>query len=317
MYNDGKYLEKLVHVIEQSIAPDSIVEHNVSLPIIGSKIGAAAQCDIVIRTGKKPRETITIIEVQDRNKPVDINDFRGWQQKLTDVGAQHLYCVSTKEFPGSIKEKAALSGNTIKLITLKELHENEIPITLFNFIFQYHDPDILHIKRNKTSFDQAEIQNLGIEMTQVERELKTLKTNDLKFSTNKKDLMALSTLCIQNIKTNKDVISETSELELGYDKKAPLFFFINGGFISICIGITYTWSYKIISVPVSVLSYEQNEFGALAWVLESFYQSSRGPIWFKIPVVKKEDSYSISGGFLTMPVNTVVGIKLEKRKKHG
>jgi hypothetical protein len=135
MVNDGTFLEKLVQLIEQSLALDAIVERNVKLPILNSRIGVIAQCDIVIRTGKPPRETLTIVEVQDREKPVDINMFRGWQQKLQDVGAQHLYCVSRQTFPESIKEKASLSGNTIKLITLKELDTDQIPLTFFKMSF--------------------------------------------------------------------------------------------------------------------------------------------------------------------------------------
>lgn len=113
MMNDGSFLERLVQLIEQSIAPDAHIQRNVKLPNLGSKSGATTECDIVIRNGPPFRETVTIVEVKDRERPVDINMFRGWQQKLEDVGAQHLYCVSRKPFPESIKEKAALSGNTI------------------------------------------------------------------------------------------------------------------------------------------------------------------------------------------------------------
>lgn len=114
-------MERLVQLIEQSISPDSIVERDVRLPILTSLTGNNAQCDIVIRAGRPPRQTITIVEVQDRQKPVDINDFRGWLQKLKDVGAQHLYCVSRQSFSKGIKEQAALHGTTVKLITLKQL----------------------------------------------------------------------------------------------------------------------------------------------------------------------------------------------------
>ncbi|MBL6932308.1 MAG: hypothetical protein ISR45_05120, partial [Rhodospirillales bacterium] len=94
MKNDGKDLEHLVHAIEQSIAPDSVVEHDVNLPVISSGSGRTRQCDVVIRSGQKPRETITIVEVQDRGSKPDINTFGGWLQKLEEVGGQHLICVS-------------------------------------------------------------------------------------------------------------------------------------------------------------------------------------------------------------------------------
>jgi hypothetical protein len=110
MVNDGTFLEKLVQLIEQSLALDAIVERNVKLPILDSRIGATAQCDIVILTGKPPRETLTIVEVQDREKPVDINMFRGWQQKLQDVGAQHCIVYPDKPFRKASKKKHPYRG---------------------------------------------------------------------------------------------------------------------------------------------------------------------------------------------------------------
>src|SRR5882757_4539567 len=90
--NDGKYFEKIVHLLEQSLDPESKVEHDVKLPILHSPSGETAQCDIVITSGKKPRETLTLIEVQDRSSKVKPNDFRGWLKKVEEVGAQHLIC---------------------------------------------------------------------------------------------------------------------------------------------------------------------------------------------------------------------------------
>jgi len=67
MNRDWKNLEHIVQLIEKSISPEAVVEHNQFLPVIGSPTGAKRQCDVVIRSGQKPRETITIVEVQDRN----------------------------------------------------------------------------------------------------------------------------------------------------------------------------------------------------------------------------------------------------------
>ncbi len=49
--NDGKYLEKLVQLIEKSIDPNAIIDHDVQMPILTSQIGATTQCDVVIKTG--------------------------------------------------------------------------------------------------------------------------------------------------------------------------------------------------------------------------------------------------------------------------
>lgn len=311
--NNGKFLEQIVHAIEQLIAPDAVVEQNVELPILSSKSGCTAQCDIVIRSGKKPRETITIIEVQDRSKAVDINDFRGWVQKLEDVGAQHLYCVSRNPFPESIKEKVALSGNTIKLITLKELEPGQIPSNFFDFSFRYNDFDVMAIQKRETIFSETDLSSYGITPMEINNDITSLRTNDLKFSTDKKNFKALSTLCLHCVDDSVDVPSQISSGAFGYDDNQPLFYFYNNNFIRIKLKVEYTWKLKKVIVPISFISYDQNEHGALAWVLEAFYNSSKGPIWFKLPVVKNGSEFTIKGIFLTLPEGMEASLTLTKK----
>ncbi len=315
--SDGKNLERLVHLIERSISPGSIVEHNVALPVLSSTGGRTAQCDIVIRDGKPPRQTISIIEVQDRNRAVDINEFRGWTVKLNEVGAQHLYCVSRHEFPQSIKEMAVHSGGSIRLITLKESEVDEIPNFFFNnIIIGYRDPDVKHIKRKDTRIYIEEDEDVKVTYEQVEEDLRKLKTNDFKFSLDKKKLIALSTLCIERISTKEDVLSETSEANFGFDASSPLYYYFNNHFIRIALKIEFTWSIKHHSILPSVLSYEQNGFGALAWVVESFYNSSRGPIWIRMPLVKKEhETYVISGMLVDFPASVEFTFNVDITKK--
>jgi len=308
----GEFLERLVQIIEQSISPESVVEHNIQLPILNSRTGETAQCDIVIRTGKKPRETITIIEVQNSKRAVEINEFRGWVAKLAAVGAQHLYCVSRKDFAKSIKEQVALSGNTVKLITLKEIDTEEIPINFFKFSTLYHDIDIPSIKRKETIISAEEAITLGTSLERIEADIKKLETNDRKFSLDRILLMALSTFCIEDVIPSEGIASGTRTIALGYDEDKLLYYFLDGLFVSIKLRLEYTWTFKKVDIPVSVLSYDQDDHGALAWVLESHYQSSRGPISIRIPVTKNGDAFSISGMFFSAPVDTHLSFSLEK-----
>jgi len=62
--SDWLTIEKLVQLIEKSISPESLVEHNIFLPDLTSRSNAKRQCDIVIKSGKPPRQTLTIVEVQ-------------------------------------------------------------------------------------------------------------------------------------------------------------------------------------------------------------------------------------------------------------
>jgi hypothetical protein len=309
--NNGSFLERLVQVIEQSLAPGSFVDRNVKLPILSSADGAKAQCDIVIRTGMPPRETITIVEVQDRQSPVDINEFRGWMEKLRDVGAQHLYCVSRKPFAKSIKEKAALSGNTVKLITLSQLDTDQIPINFFKTTFVYHDIDTPSIKKNEVIFPSLVGERYSEQLKIVNEDLAKLKTNDLKFAFYPLNLTALSSICIDHVSERKDTEGEIESLKIGYDK--PIFYlFTQSHFLPIKMDVEFTWSSKRVEIPVTILSYDQNEHGTLAWVVESFYDSNRGPIWIKIPVTKSGNEYLLSGMLLTIPANMQFSFHLEK-----
>jgi len=122
---DWEEMEEVVKYLEKAISPDAFVERNVNLPCLTSSIGSTRQCDIVIRQGRPARQTISIVEVQKRNRKVDLNTFGGWCEKLREVGAQHLICVSKIGFPKSIIERAQQAGPSVRLLTLKEIESSE------------------------------------------------------------------------------------------------------------------------------------------------------------------------------------------------
>ncbi len=117
-------IERVVALLERTLAPGARVEHDVLLPNLRLQ-GHECQCDVVIRSGAPPRETLTIVEVQKRSRAVDVNTFRGWCGKMTDVGAQHLICVSTKSFPQSVIDDAKVRGPTVRLVLLKEMDDRD------------------------------------------------------------------------------------------------------------------------------------------------------------------------------------------------
>lgn len=131
--------EKLVQLIEKSLSPESSVEHNVKLPDLTSNSKVKRQCDIVIKTGHSPRETITIVEVQSRTSKFNITFFQGLIQKMRDVGAQHLICVSTQGFTKSIKEKARELGGSVRLVKLTKSDTTSLPV-FSNFSFVNSQP---------------------------------------------------------------------------------------------------------------------------------------------------------------------------------
>jgi hypothetical protein len=122
-----KLIERVVAGLEACLAPDSRVEHNVKLPVLGRPDREPRQCDVLVRQGTPPRETITIVEVQARNSRPEIGDLAAWVDKMREVGAQHLMCVSEAGFPASIVGDAANKyGPTVRLMTLQQLERLQL-----------------------------------------------------------------------------------------------------------------------------------------------------------------------------------------------
>lgn len=125
-----KTAEKLVAAIERSLAPDSTVEHNVQLPVLGQR--RSRQCDVVLRVGKKPRDQFFIVEVQQRGSKPDINTFGGWLRKMEEIGASGLICVSEAGFPDSIiQDVAERVGPKVRLVTLNPQGDNFDGLSLY------------------------------------------------------------------------------------------------------------------------------------------------------------------------------------------
>ena len=119
-----RLIERVVALLEKSIAPDAEVLHNQKLRDITT--GEERQCDVVVKTGKPPRQLTTIVEVQKRSSAVSIGTFDGWVKKRDSVGAHCLLCVSAKDYPASIKKQVAMKyGPSVRLLTLKEMSNDE------------------------------------------------------------------------------------------------------------------------------------------------------------------------------------------------
>ncbi|CAO3303381.1 MULTISPECIES: hypothetical protein [unclassified Pseudomonas] len=285
MSKPGDDLEKIVEIIERSTSPTARIEQNVFLPVLTSTQGHTAQCDIVIRNGPPHRETLTIVEVQDRNSKVDINTFRGWLGKIDDVGAQHLICVSRKEFASSIKEKAAQSGSKIFLVTLKDLSPESIPLDFIKFIFLYQHINIKRLKNLRAYVGPGQIEKLGLKSFQFE-------LSDKFWSVDRINITSLLEICRDTIKRSHELLSETSikdavgSLSFSRTGENALYYCHNNDFVRIDLDCEFEWEYEHAEIPMSVASYEQDQHGALAWLFEVTHNSNSGPISIKTPVVK-------------------------------
>ncbi|MEQ6290558.1 hypothetical protein ACFPAG_08045 [Vogesella sp. GCM10023246] len=301
MAKQGTDLEKIVEIIERSFSPEAKIEHNVFLPILTSSEGHTAQCDIVIRKGIQPRETITIVEVQDRNSKVDINTFRGWLGKLEDVGAQHLICVSRNDFPSSIKEKVSQSGSKVLLITLKELTVDRIPLEFVNFIFQYRSIDIKNVANVRLLVAPGQIAMQGLKDV-------PLNYSDKIWSLDGVNKLSIVDICKKEVSVDEkqlggqDYVEGVGELSFRINDVNPIFFSVNEELIRVGLDCDFEWGFEYAEVPMSLASYEQDRYGALAWLFEIVHKTRSGVVSIKLPVVKLEDgNYKLLDSIIDAP----------------
>ena len=197
--------EKLVAFLELFLTPDAQVRHNVYLPVLGSPSNRTRQCDVVIEHWLGPRKSLTIVEVQKRKKKPTINEFQGWLEKMNDVGAQQLICVSELGYPKSVIEQAATRvGSRVALMTLKELEDHDPrPLTML--------PGLVNPKRHITIIDAGFTEFSGI-------------TESISITCNSSNLMF-------TIDDNQEMISLTDFAKRRIDDHIHLFDNKNGIFI--------------------------------------------------------------------------------------
>ncbi|HUM52139.1 MAG TPA: hypothetical protein PK431_10000 [Chitinophagales bacterium] len=282
--NNGKYLEQIVHLIEKSISPDAIVLHDVQMPILNSQIGATRQCDIVIKSGIFPRETITIVEVQDRNRSVELNDFSGWITKIKDIGAQHLICVSNHEFSATIKEQAELLGNKIRLMKIDTLKDIDgLPINLFDATFFFNLFNVVSYSFLRILANNNLINEKGID------------TRQKIFSFDNVTLMSLDDICYKCYIPNEYETHGKCELIIKSDSNNKIFIHQQNEVKEIDLEVSFNWVIDRNRIPAKTFSYTQNQYGTLAWLIEASHPVNGKTIEIKIPVTKSEfgNSYQI------------------------
>jgi hypothetical protein len=295
----GKYYEDIVYLIEKSINSNAHVEWNVELPILSSKIGATAQCDLIIKTGTKERETLTLAEIQNRGSRVEPNDFRGWIKKLEDVGAQHLICVSKNDFPESIKEQALLSGNKVKLIILKEIPDELIP---FNVEFIHEEFTSIEFLKRGVIYSESLLNNLKIEENILMDLLENLhmRPNDPIFSWDKKNQISLMNLCMEQTQENNSE-KGTSHFVTDINKSPEFFIFIDGKYLKLGYELIYKWEKKVLILPPTIFSYTQLGNGILSWFVEAEIETSTGKISYKIPIRRTKEGISFDSKINVSP----------------
>jgi hypothetical protein len=307
--NDGKYLEKLIALIEKSITPDARIEHDVQMPLLNSQNGSTTQCDIVIWSGKKPRETITIIEVQDRTSKIKPNDFRGWQKKLDEIGAQHLICVSRKPFPKSIKENALQSGNKIFLMNIINQMPDQLPLTMLKSNFAYRHFELKSFKNLNIEYSIGELEKKSLTKEMVFKD--TTNLNEKCYSLDLANLVSLYDICYMKTEFIEQTQEQNRFVEFKLTEEPKIYIYKYNQFINIGLNFEFEYFLEFIPIPLNVMTYEQNG-EILAWMLESSYDLPIGKTELKVPIIPVGDGFIIKDFSATLPMDTNLLMEIKR-----
>ncbi|MGI2134029.1 hypothetical protein ACRN93_22280 [Shewanella baltica] len=302
----GDDLEKIVELIERSISPSSVISQNVMLPVLNSQTGRTRQCDVVIESGPEFRRNVTIVEVQDRKSQVNIATFNDWLQKLDDVGANGLICISRNEFPESVKEVARFEGNRVLLVNLKEETPESLPLNFLSFYVSYENVCITGIDVLSCCVEKG-----SIDLKLVDRQL--IHSNEKIWSRDKIYNMSFVELISPLIKElhegSKGVVKDVATFTFENDRRLVLYCYINGEYVRVGLNVTARYTYDIHLLSMAVSSYEQIEHGTLAWVFEIDHETSNGKIKTKVPVIKHgNNAYKMLGIINSSDFNSQVTI---------
>jgi hypothetical protein len=302
---DWQFVEHTVSFLEQCIDPDSKMERNVKLPVLTFPDNYR-ECDIVIRTGKPPREVITIVEVQARNKKVDTNMFGGWLNKKEQVGANRLICVSKHDFPKSIKDQVSVQGKNVVLMVLKDLH-GEFPSNILGDIS-------ISINRPQVEFQAC---NMQLALTEIKgpQENMNLEPSEKNFIVNGEKMSIFDILNSFLKKYNLPEKDMCIDLELLQDGQQIFLQFVGQQIevLSIVTRVIITW--KKINVPITTYSYEQNDSGVLAWMVEGKVVEPDGEFIVKLPITKVNDNDFGIRSFFSNRTKDITGYNFDVKKR--
>jgi hypothetical protein len=288
-----KLIERVVALLEKTLTPDCHIEHNKKLPELGT--GTLRQCDVIIRCGKPPRSTLTIVEVQKRNRKVTIGTYEGWCKKREKLGAQHLICVSVEGFPDSVVKDLAAQGDTVRLMTLCE--PGEVPLCLRSFDTVMLQADIICTRDiAMVIFDKKPPEDLQIECN---ADSAIWEVEDAKRLVSMFDLAKrfLSTGAVREIKTTPlGPDRDLREFSLSFVPPNPRVWFTYCGerlFVAEA-RISYVIEKINASSKPKILAYEQKLVnGTLAYAALAQFQMNDGT------------QLDIQYGFLSNPDGTV------------
>lgn len=291
--SDWRARERLVAMLEKCLSPDAQIQHDVRLPVLGRS--RTRQCDVVLRFGKAPRDSLTIVEVQKRNRRPDITTFHGWVAKMREVGAQQLICVSSLGYPQSIVDEVATRlGPTVKLLRLEDLAKGATlsPFHLF--------PNLLETKPKFSVVDLGPLRIEGpVPMFQMQ-----LRLDEQVFSVEAEEqLISLDELIARALNATDEIAlppphemaNWSKTVTANIDSSHQVKFHHDGKALHVAnlpVSVRITLDSRLTPIPVHELRYSQESLdGELAWVTRTTLQQQDRQVEITIVVKPDKDGF--------------------------
>ncbi len=228
--------------------------------------GKKRQFDVVVRAGPDVRQTLTVIEVQDRGVKLGYEKLGALHEKATAVGASHLICVSTAGFVADAIQRAKGYGPRVRLVTLEELEQGGWPLNLATghlFVYAYgnghFDMKAELDPAHRAAFDSVKDVKLTIEDKVFERNasLVLLSARDLHSEAMKRYRLGIpSTLKSHEAAIFKYVPGANENLLLVLDGARARVQFIE---------LKTRVDLEVIPIPISTFEYRPIEGPTLLW----------------------------------------------------
>jgi len=153
----------------------------------------------------------------------------------------------------------------------------------------------VHAKETKTYINvtKSELETLGIyDVFKRKYDGVQLDNDEQCWSLDKNKLVSLYTLFQDSFVRPEGKSEGEGRIFFDLEKGRELYMFIEDHFIRVGLDTSYLWTLKETELPISVLSYEQNDAGILAWFAEASCETQNGPISIKVPFVKTDKGYN-------------------------
>jgi hypothetical protein len=296
----GKLKEKVVTILEKHIDHNAKVTCDVFLPVVAHPEMNPRQIDVLIETGTKSRPTYTIVEVQDRTSKPSRGEFDGWLEKMKEVGAQHLICVTKAGYTKSQIKKASFIGPSVRLFTLSQIESIDGKVL---------PPSLMGDKIQVVTYEKLEgIRIDPVHLYQMHPDIDPKNLPDPHYKMfipyPKKEFVSATEVTDWHLFANPKNLDELPKdgtkftLKFGYDfdQKKPWRFKSNNGSVLLKrLDIQIQLTINEYSIDWEQSKYEQLGQGEIGWLLKGTTSYKGKEVKIYIPLRKETDELYYAG----------------------